>query len=62
MVDSLLDNFVDSDEFMVVAEACHLWIRVRMLLEAVLTQCLLMSPTVLSDLLIMGTANRKGLG
>ena len=56
-----LYNFVNSQKFMVVAEACHLWICICVLLKTIFTEGLLMSAAILSYFLVVSCANSVGL-
>ena len=61
MIDSIINDFFYLDEVMVVAGEApsHLWILESVFLQAIIAQGNLMGATVLPDLLIVSSTDRK---
>lgn len=57
MVYCVVDDLVYLHKFMVAAEASHLWICICMFLKTIITEWKLMSLAVLSNFLVVGSAD-----
>ncbi len=58
VVYGLINYFIYLDKFM-VTKACHLWIRICMLLKTIITERKLMSSAILSYFLVMGSTDSE---